>query len=313
MSLHTSPPSQGSFPWHRVVDPDAKALWEHIGGFQGSMCASLERKHLDGLFSEPYWVCEKTHGTRFLLLVLRWNGLKLVLLVGRNPKDIFVSPIRRVPRAWYDGTMIDGEVIQNEKTGAWTFIAFDVLTIEGRDLRTLPFSERYHELGTAMFHYEPSPKEDKILLKVKKFFALRFIRDCVDHAREVDVYGFPNDGYIMTPERDPVVPGRHLRMFKFKDPGDATVDFMIGSQDTALFINDGRNKPMIHVGYLDKPGPPPGTIVECKIASFDTGTWSLVRTRPDKTYPNDRMTFDRTIVNIREQMSIDEIISRASL
>jgi hypothetical protein len=314
MPLNTVAPLQhkGPFPWHKIVDPDAKAIWEHIGGFQGSMCASLERKHLDQVFAEPYWVCEKTHGTRFLLLVLRWNGLKLVVLVGRNPADMYVCPIRRVPRTWYDGTLIDGEVIQNTKTGAWTFIAFDVITIEGKDMRNSTFSERYNELCTAMFHYEPTPGEDKIALKVKKFYSMWNFKDCVDHARDhVHDYGFPSDGFVMTPERDPVVSGRHLRMFKFKDASDITVDFMIGSQDTALFINDGKNKPMIHVGYLETSGPPPGTIVECKLVSFDGGFWTIVRTRADKTYPNDRMTFERTLVNIKENMTLGEIISRA--
>jgi len=310
MTLATAAP-QGLFPWHRVIEPDAKAIWDHVGGFQGSMCASLERKHLDVVFSEPYWICEKTHGTRFMLLVMRWKGLKLVVLIGRNPMDMFVCPIHRVPRAWYDGTLIDGEVIQNEKTSAWTFIAFDVLTAEGKDLRNLTFSERYNELCKSMFHYEPTPEGDKIHLKVKKFYSMMNMGECVAHADRVHAYGFPSDGFIMTPDQDPVVPGRHLRMFKFKDSSDATVDFMIGTQDTALFINDGRNKPMIHVGYLEKAGPPPGTIVECKMVSFDKGLWSIVRHRPDKTYPNDRMTFDKTIVNIQENIKLEEIISRS--
>jgi hypothetical protein len=49
-----------------------------------------------------------------------------------------------------------------------------------------------------------------------------------------------------------------------------------------------------------------GTILECDYK--DLG-WMPVKERPDKKHPNNRRTYDRTIVNLREDIKLAEFYS----
>ena len=45
------------------------------------------------------------------------------------------------------------------------------------------------------------------------------------------------------------------------------------------------------------------TTVEC---AYGESGWYFVKLRPDKTYPNNLRTFDRTLVNIKEDIQTNE-------
>ena len=51
-------------------------------------------------------------------------------------------------------------------------------------------------------------------------------------------------------------------------------------------------------------------IVECKYVTDDVPMWwKVVNVRTDKTYPNNRRTFYRTIVNIKEDIKMKDFLS----
>jgi hypothetical protein len=53
-----------------------------------------------------------------------------------------------------------------------------------------------------------------------------------------------------------------------------------------------------------------GTVVEC---SFKNGVWVPLQMRMDKTEANDILTYQRTLVNIEENISLDDIMNAVNM
>ena len=60
---------------------------------------------------------------------------------------------------------------------------------------------------------------------------------------------------------------------------------------------------------VDIPWLRDGMIVECEFMENDVPMWwRPIMERKDKTYPNNRRTFYRTIVNIREDIKMKDFL-----
>jgi hypothetical protein len=89
-------------------------------------------------------------------------------------------------------------------------------------------------------------------------------------------------------------------MFKWKPRDRITIDFQVYNKADLYIQERGR---LIHETRLCRGEFPDGTIVECDYG--DLG-WNVVKIRTDKTYPNNRRTYLRTIVNLREDIRLEE-------
>lgn len=126
------------------------------------------------------------------------------------------------------------------------------------------------------------------------------------------------DGLIFTPIRDTVKTGTHETMFKWKPRDKNTIDFQIKRRGDIwkMYVQE-RGKLMfeseIHVNQV----PPHArewmeedAIIECQYMFMDEPMWwKPVIRRYDKTFPNGRRTFYRTLVNIKENISIDDFMN----
>ena len=64
-----------------------------------------------------------------------------------------------------------------------------------------------------------------------------------------------------------------------------------------------------HGRMEDKPWLEDGAIVECQYITWEEPMWwKPLKRRTDKTYPNNRRTFYRTIVNIKENIKMKEFL-----
>lgn len=299
-----------ALPFSRLVNPDLDRFKEQFTnllgarGFPGSLCVSIERSNFPMIKSEPYWVCEKSDGTRFLMCVMRMNGLKLVTLVGRRDDHVYVTFMNHVPRPMYEGTIFDGEIAIDPHTKKVHYLIFDAMFVNGRDVRSFPFSHRYREVCQALVHYRPHDK-DAFEIKIKTFFPLSRVAECMspewDHVRSR--YGY--DGLVLTPESCPVIAGRNYKMFKWKNGMLHTVDFLVSEDGMGLQVRDRGG--FVTVGKSDMRLAP-GSIVECALDDFAKGVWGILRQRTDKTYPNDMLTFEKTLLNIQENIQWQEFI-----
>jgi len=273
------------------------------GKFPGPNPCSIERRDFETLRGSSEWyLCEKTDGVRALLVCLTFRGEKVVALITRG-WDAYLLPLARVPRALFQGTVLDGELVRDDAS-QWTWLCFDAVFVAGVPVWALGFADRIAAARRGLAAYVPDPK-DPCDVRVKTFFAPPHqSKDFTDFTKTLR---YPVDGTIITPGPDPVMLGRHPRMFKLKTKH--TVDFVF-SPPNVLSVYDPGSKAHVPVAKMRKHpfgDPPAGTIVECA-PTTSTQWWTLTCVRTDKKTANDMLTFTKTKVNIRERLSLDDVL-----
>jgi len=260
--------------------------WEtlDIDRFPGPQPISIERKHFSILQSKSYVVCEKTDGVRHMLICFEnKDGKKICALVDRAFNVTYTT--LTVPR----DTVLDGELLGN------TFYVYDAIRIKGEDLRKKNLTERLEKAKAVVKFILRQPK---LQVVVKEMLPLSQMRSIT--------LGEDTDGLVFTPVDEPVRMGTHETLFKWKPRNRITIDFLVlNGKD--LHIQGGRKEAELHLSIRPYKS---GTILECEYGKFG---WMPVKERPDKTYPNNRRTFDRTIVNLRENIQLEEFYNLDTL
>ena len=100
--------------------------------FPGPQPVSIERRHFPLLTQQPYFVCEKTDGTRYLLASTEEG----VVLVNRAFEVIKVQGVR-IPK----DTLLDGELVKT-RNGKTLFLVFDAVRVKGENIKELPLDSR---------------------------------------------------------------------------------------------------------------------------------------------------------------------------
>ena len=113
-------------------------VWGSKDRFPGPQPVSIERRHFPLLRDNLYVVCEKTDGERYMLVAMRWQGQPLCVLVNRAFRMFQVQ--LNLPKAAYDGTVLDGELYENN------FMVYDGVAVSGNGIAHLNFLDRYASL-----------------------------------------------------------------------------------------------------------------------------------------------------------------------
>lgn len=299
----------------QVIDDDRTALLECMFAmwgiaygdrFPGATCVSIERKDFADLQMHQYWVCEKTDGVRYLMMCTRYKDLNIIALINRN-LEVFLLGIN-IARTLYDGTILDGEIATNKTTGQTEFLIFDAISVAGESVRDMRFGERMTRVADAL-REAPQPSTDLVTIRGKTFFSMADFENFEVH-RERIKESYDLDGLIFTPEELPVWTFRHRKMFKWKD--HHTIDFLVAPDakgELALHLYDSLNKKMKKAAVLRTTTSADGAVlkandvVECVV---NKSKWDPLFVRVDKSHPNDMETYRRTLINIRENISVAE-------
>ena len=248
----------------------------NIDRFPGPQPISIEKQHMHLLRKNEYFVCEKTDGVRhFLVCFTDSQNRKICALVNRS-FDFTLYPLT-VPR----DTLLDGELIGDK------FIVHDAVCIQGEDLRNKPLNERLKRVAALVKIIVPS----KITVKCKTMYP------CKDMAQLM--LGEHTDGVIFTPVNEPIRMGTHRTLFKWKPLERITIDFLIKNGKFCI-----QHDSKLLVVQQDPEFKEEG-IFECK---FDGDIWEPIMKRTDKSHPNNKRTFERTLVNIREDIKFCELV-----
>jgi len=256
--------------------------------FPGPQPVSIERRHFPLLKRQLYMVCEKTDGVRHLLASTD-DG---VFLVNR------AFACEKVNIRITKDTLLDGELVKT-KVGKVLFMVYDAVRVKGEDLTQKPLDARLEaarRVVRAVIKTANAPLE----IRVKTMTDLKDFKSFPD----LNAFEYETDGLVFTPVNEPVRTGTHETMFKWKPRERITIDFCI-KNGMELFVQD-KGIPYkeanlhLHNVRLDLPD---GTIVECGYG--DLG-WFVEKIRTDKTHANNRRTYFRTIVNIRENIQLNE-------
>lgn len=248
----------------------------NIDRFPGPQPISIERRHLPLLSRSEYLVCEKTDGVRhFLVCFTDSCDRKICALVNRSFK-FQLFPLT-VPR----DTLLDGELIGGD------FIVHDAVCIQGEDLREKSLTVRLKKIKALVQCIVPIQK-----LRVR-------CKDMIPYSDIAKlVLGEHTDGVIFTPVNEPIRMGTHRTLFKWKPFERITIDFLV--KDGKFYIQHESSLVLIqHDPEFIETG-----IFEC---SYDGHRWTPIKKRDDKSHPNNKLTFERTLVNLREDIKFCEL------
>ena len=188
------------------------------------------------------------------------------------------------------------------------FMVYDGMMIYGENIMTLNFTDRISR--TEMFVKGIMKiKKDKIQIKMKQFFSTRKIKTFLeDYLPQIT---YKTDGLVFTPINDPIRIGTHETMFKWKPQNLNTIDFQVKRRSNTswgFYIQD--RGVLIFQSQIEGPESEwlkEDNILECQYMIDETPSWwKPVGIRTDKHHPNNRRTYYRTMVNVRENIQIDE-------
>jgi hypothetical protein len=252
--------------------------------FPGPQPVSIERRHFPLLKRQPYFVCEKTDGVRYLLASTEEG----VYLVNRAFKTESVKI--RVPK----DTLFDGELVQT-KTGNILFMIHDAIRVKGENLLKAPLDQRLEAAKKGikgMIKTSQAPFE--IRVKTMYLWGSQF---------PPSSFEYETDGLVFTPINEPIRSGTHETMFKWKPREKITIDFEIRN-GKELYVQD-RGVPYKESELNIKNEIHDGAIVECGYGSHG---FFVEKIRTDKTHANNRRTYFRTMINLRENIQLSEFI-----
>jgi hypothetical protein len=302
-----------STPLHKYVINFIHTQWGSKEYFPGPQPISIERKHFPILKGTEYLVCEKTE--RYMMVAFMYEGKKKCLFVNRSFNMFEVSI--NLKRSAYDGTILDGELYEG------TLMVYDALLVMGNSVWNKTLTERLEkaqELMKSVIYM----KSDAYRLKCKTFHHMRDFRMFMDEYLPKVTQKI--DGLVFTPVNEPIRIGTHETMFKWKPQEKNTVDFLMkwepsketpgfkpGTPAWRLYVQEkGKMFFESEIPFNridDEPWFEDGAIVECKyVTSEEPMWWKPIKRRTDKTYPNNRRTFYRTIVNIKENIQMKEFL-----
>ena len=304
-----------SNPLHKYVIDFIHTKWGSKDYFPGPQPISIERKHFPILKGGDYLVCEKTDGERHMMIALMYEGKKKCLFVNRA-FNMFEVSINLKKNA-YEGTILDGELYGD------TLMVYDAVLVAGQSVWNNTLTDRL-EASRGLMKSIIYMKSDQFRLKCKTFHHMRDFNVFMDEY--LPTVQEKIDGLVFTPINEPIRIGTHETMFKWKPQEKNTVDFLMkrepsretpgfkaGTPAWRLYVQEKGKlffESEIPFNRIDdEPLFEDGAIVECKYITHEEPMWwKPLKRRTDKTHPNNRRTFYRTIVNIKENVQMKEFL-----
>jgi hypothetical protein len=272
--------------------------------FPGPQPVSIERQHFGILRRNNYVVCEKTDGIRHALLAVMYDDKKMCVLVDRS-QEMYLVPLN-LPKPMFLGTVMDGELVRTE-TG-WQYIVYDCLLVSNKHVGHLNLTKRIEEASEPIAGIMKLAK-DPIKIKIKQFWPMS---QFCDFTQTVFPYG--TDGVVFTPVDEPVRIGTHETLFKWKPLDHNTIDFQIKWHTNRWGMYVQEKGKLIFESELSAEKAQglnlqEDMIVECQYIHWEWPRWwKPVHVRTDKTHPNNRRTFYRTLTNISENIQLKEFL-----
>lgn len=259
--------------------------------FPGTNPVSIERCMIPSLSAEMYWAAAKTDGERFLLMAVIVKGRPLALFVDRSLRMLVLGG--ELSTAAFENSLVDGELVRL-LDGSWVFLIFDAIYLSGIFVGHLPFSAR---LTFAKAWLQDSGRGlSGFALDVKHF--VKYGRDKIGRSAII-----PEDGLIFVPENESYKTLRNDKLLKWKADGCHTVDFKVeGNKLMILQRNKLVEKAKVGTHEYD------GCIVECLPAEPSAKHWTILKTREDKSKPNEAHVFNKTVLNFKEDIKREEFL-----
>lgn len=283
--------------------------------FPAPQPVSLERRDLFKIKKFPYLVCVKSDGMRFLMLCVNVKGTNKCYMVDRAFR--FYEVEHKFPNDIYKTTLFDGELIKCNDN-KWSYIIHDCISYKGKSVKKETFPVRYKCVVETV---ESGCEEGSFGINIKVF---RKFKDMDEFVRDMNEKKFNHkiDGIIFTPQNLPVGMHTQYTLFKWKPRDLHTFDFKILIKNNSIIaqVNDKRSLTDFASVDMDTENGKDfysklqslkefknGSIVECTYNEV-TQCYDPLLVRVDKTHPNGLFTVDKTLLNIKENITVNELL-----
>jgi hypothetical protein len=267
--------------------------------FPGPQPVSIERKHIKILKGKKYFVADKTDGTRYALVCIRYKDNPLCAVIDRT-LNVYSLKLT-CPSICYEGSLFDCELVKEDFN--WVMLIFDTIVINGISVYKENYENRIQHALILIENYKYK-NDDPFILRLKDKDEFKNIEVFMKNLKYLK---YKTDGLIFTPNECSITTGTHNSLFKWKDRLDNTVDFQSDETKTLYLQKQGilvktRNKLIIpdHV-KIEKT-----CIIECKSIDNDGKIWEFVQFRDDKNIPNALHVYRKTLINIKENIKREE-------
>ena len=163
--------------------------------FPGAKPIGFRQKHLEDMKSRPdqFFVTEKTDGQRCWLFFVSSANYRQHYQIVIDARYNMRLVKFQVPKVFYEGTLLDGELVQEAddstdcKTPSrrYTFLVFDALYACGTPLRKYRFSDRIKIANKIVERILPCPLKSPFHIQLKSFYPLREIACALDDLQRV--------------------------------------------------------------------------------------------------------------------------------
>ncbi|XP_028787399.1 mRNA-capping enzyme-like [Neltuma alba] len=228
-------------------------------------------------------------------------------------------------------TLLDGEMIidtlPDSQKQERRYLIYDMIAINHVPVIERPFYERWKMLEKEVI--EPRNQErhntyqsrnpyyrydlEPFRVRRKDFWLLSTVTKLLNEF--IKKLSHDADGLIFQGWDDPYVPRTHEGLLKWKYPEMNSVDFLFEIDDDrqSLFLNERGKKRLMEgsrVAFRDGSDPLlySGKIIEC---SWDLNEqeWVYMRTRTDKSTPNDVNTYKKVMRSIKDNITQDILLN----
>lgn len=242
---------------------------------------SLRRENIEQCMN--WLVSVKYDGDRYAMIFTPVDGMYVCFSFGRISvrNRAAYHPCQKCTRPM----IIDGELMENGQ-----FIAFDLISLDGRMCKHQTFEERIRILEKLEM---PTLYSKKV--QVKQFWP----SNEVDSARATD--GVASDGLVFHNPCGALT--ENLTMFKWKPSHMHTVDLKINDD----FILRTRKVRIQTLDPAHQDTCNPGEIWEFSFSN-DTNTLTPVRLRTDKKFPNSDTTYRDVKQAFKDNIQFEELV-----
>ena len=300
-----------AFSMHRLVGGSATEIVKQMRELgmddhkfprlPGPNPVSIERKDFEKLKTKKYVIAEKTDGVRFIMMFTRLFGFKVCTIIDRSMSSYLV-PLKSIPRVLFQGTIFDGELTV-DKHGKKCFILFDAVVVSGVTVSQLDLGSRLVAMRRGLKDFKMH-HQDPVELRMKAWTELSDVNAANKKIAEANNV-YHTDGVVLVPKDDGVVYGRNFDFFKMKPQGTHTVDFILMDNNGTIGVYDPQSKRDVAIGKVSCTYQA-GVVVECEIVN---NVWRVVGVRTDKNQSNDLLTYEKTMLNIRENIQLPELFN----
>ncbi len=293
---------------------------DKIDYFPAPQPISLERKDIWKLVEYDYVACVKSDGMRFVFILYNNEcyvvdrAFKIYNIGIKIGKELCTEKL---------ACIFDGELINNN-ANQWIYIIHDCINLYNRDLGDCTFTDRYSGVDKFIteLNKEVVTNSSGIQLMKKLFYGFKNLKILQKNIINGEI-DHKTDGLIFTPKNKKIGKYTQYDLFKWKPINSHTFDFKVYKDDVGItayvnknnshipyaFTKNGSVEEKVFSEYLNKNCKEfvNNCIVECGY-DINNDLYIPLFVRIDKYHPNSLSTVNKTLVNIKENITLEELI-----